>query len=261
MKEALVGAASLCRGEINGYEGLALQLGGYDREVMEKVGSLLQGKGSALVDAREQEVGRGEKEAWRASELFKKFDVDGSGSISLGEFCELTKHMGLFLEKKEVKKLFKKADSSGNGEIEFNEFEKALQLIRKEVADMAINTLGVSFSVLLQALVVSVLFLLLLFVFIFIGISVFGSPTTFSSVINSALPALAGVAVSSKRDDESAVMVELGSPFHARENDREDHASPLPMTLLLNLLVFLKLLPPLKKAINALGFFTCAQST
>ena len=69
--------------------------------------------------------------------------------------------------------------------------------------------MGLSTADLLYFLIVSVLFLLLLFVFIFVGISVFSSNNTFSSVINSALPALAGVSLSLKKENQDKVMESL----------------------------------------------------
>ena len=69
---------------------------------------------------------------------------------------------------------------------------------------------GASQSDLITALIASVIFLLLLFVFIFIGLSVFRSTSTLNTIINSTLPALAGVGVALRKQDEGKLLKALG---------------------------------------------------
>ena len=73
--------------------------------------------------------------------------------------------------------------------------------------------MGLSTRDLVNILILSVLFLLLLFAFIFIGISAFSSTSTFGSVINSALPALAGVSLSLKKEDQDKIIRTLSKLF------------------------------------------------
>lgn len=69
---------------------------------------------------------------------------------------------------------------------------------------------GATQSDLITALVASVIFLLLLFVFIFIGLAVFSSSSTFNTLINSTLPALAGVGLGMRKTDEGKLLKSLG---------------------------------------------------
>lgn len=69
---------------------------------------------------------------------------------------------------------------------------------------------GATQSDLITALIASVIFLLLLFVFIFIGLSVFRSTSTLNTIINSTLPALAGVGVALRKQDEGKLLKALG---------------------------------------------------
>lgn len=64
------------------------------------------------------------------------------------------------------------------------------------------NLLQVSQADLLMAVVLSVIVLLLLFVFIFIGISLFTSTGTFNTLVDSAMPVLAGIGIASKEEEE-----------------------------------------------------------
>ena len=142
--------------------------------------------------------------------LFTKFDKDGSGAISFSEFCELSKYMGLFLPEEELMKLFTQADSNASNEIDYHEFEAVLERIKHEITKTAVRMVGATQSDLISALIASVVFLLLLFIFIFIGLSVFQSSSTFNTLIDSTLPALAGVGLALQREDESKLIHTLG---------------------------------------------------
>ena len=123
---------------------------------------------------------------------------------------DLTKHLGLFLGEEKLTRLFLEADTNGNNEIEYSEFEVALEKLKSEIARSTVNLLGVSQADLLVTLAVSVIFLLLLFAFIFIGISLFKSTSTLNTLVDSALPALAGIGLAArKEEDEESVVSNL----------------------------------------------------
>eukprot|EP01126_Amoeba_proteus_P018961 TRINITY_DN1967_c0_g1_i2.p1 TRINITY_DN1967_c0_g1~~TRINITY_DN1967_c0_g1_i2.p1 ORF type:complete len:138 (-),score=31.07 TRINITY_DN1967_c0_g1_i2:129-542(-) len=57
-------------------------------------------------------------------QLFSSFDVDNSGSISLGEFVQILRSAGFSDE--ETAEMVKMADSGGDGSIDFDEFVKLM---------------------------------------------------------------------------------------------------------------------------------------
>ncbi len=67
-------------------------------------------------------------------------------------------------------------------------------------------------------------FLLLLFAFIFIGVSAFSTADGFSAVINSILPAAAGLSMGAQKKENSKIFRQLSkSSLKDRINDKQDH--------------------------------------
>jgi calmodulin len=58
-----------------------------------------------------------------AFEIFKRFDADGDGEITLTEFKEGMKGINPTLPQKEVEALFEKMDTNKDGQIDFKEFD------------------------------------------------------------------------------------------------------------------------------------------
>lgn len=54
--------------------------------------------------------------------IFKDFDLDASGSLTINEFSSIFHKLAIACERKYVSALFKKFDTNGNGVIEFEEF-------------------------------------------------------------------------------------------------------------------------------------------
>ena len=61
--------------------------------------------------------------------------------------------------------------------------------------------MGLTKGDLIHLLIVAGIFLLMLFAFIFVGVSAFSTADGFSAVINSILPAIAGLSMSAKSSD------------------------------------------------------------
>jgi len=57
----------------------------------------------------------------RISELFEKFDADGSGELDAGEFAELLSEFGILCTEKEGEAIMKSIDTDGGGLLELNE--------------------------------------------------------------------------------------------------------------------------------------------
>ena len=134
-------------------------------------------------------------------DIFKKFDKDRSGYIDYNEFCELTKYMGLFLDKEESLKLFSMADRNNNNQIELREFKYAMALLKLRIAYETLRKLGLTIEDLIWYGFFAMIFLLLVFVFIFLGISAFSKSEGFNAVINSLLPLTAGAASAARKVD------------------------------------------------------------
>ena len=54
--------------------------------------------------------------------IFKDFDVDQSGNLTINEFIGILNKLGISCDRKYISALFKKFDTNGNGLIEFEEF-------------------------------------------------------------------------------------------------------------------------------------------
>lgn len=104
--------------------------------------------------------------------------------------------MGLFLNRETLLQLYAEADENDNNNIEFEEFQLAINLLKKQVGNNALAMMGLTKEELVQVLIIAAIFLLLLFVFIFMGVTAFSTADGFSAVINSILPAAAGLSMS-----------------------------------------------------------------
>ena len=94
--------------------------------------------------------------------------------------------------------------------------------IKSEIGEASVRVLGVSQSDLITALIASVVLLVLLFVFIFIGLAVFKPASMLSSIVDAALPALAGVGLGLRKRDEDKLLQSLGKSSSWFREDREE---------------------------------------
>jgi len=60
-------------------------------------------------------------------QVFSKFDVDGSGLVSIDELKSMLKQLGIEKSDAEVEDIMKEADPDGSGEIDFDEFCHIMQ--------------------------------------------------------------------------------------------------------------------------------------
>ena len=65
--------------------------------------------------------------AARVMTLFRKWDTDSNGVVTLEEFKVAMTRLGLKVPHEEVKTLFREFDPSGDGEVDFRELNKALR--------------------------------------------------------------------------------------------------------------------------------------
>lgn len=134
-------------------------------------------------------------------QLFAMVDKDGNGRITLSEFMEICKLMSINISNENLMRIFSMADKKGQGFLDMEQFMYAFFRLRLLVAFESLNKIGLTKSELLIAFVISITFLLVLFAFIFVGIQAFSYANSFGSVVNSIMPAGAGVSVSGKKED------------------------------------------------------------
>ena len=133
--------------------------------------------------------------------MFKTFDKDRSGMLDFDEFCELCKYMGLFLNRETLLQLYAEADENNNNHIEFDEFAHSIDVLKGQIGKDALGVMGLTKEELIQMLIIAGAFLLMLFAFIFVGVTAFSTSDGFSSVINSILPAVAGLSMGARQVD------------------------------------------------------------
>eukprot|EP00756_Hemistasia_phaeocysticola_P011855 Hpha_TRINITY_DN15149_c3_g3::TRINITY_DN15149_c3_g3_i1::g.129960::m.129960 len=81
------------------------------------------------------------EEIYRFETLFKLFDEDGSGCISIVELADLMPRLGMFLSEEELQVLFTAVDTDDSGYIDFNEF-LALMVNQREANQLALLESG-----------------------------------------------------------------------------------------------------------------------
>lgn len=124
-------------------------------------------------------------------DLFKVFDSDKSGKISLDEFKLLTKRLNMTLSDHRIKEIFtsvKGEEINYSQELNDKEFEKALNYLQEKSIMLTLEYLGITKEILFGVLIWLTLLLLILFAFIFVGIAAFAIGGTFGSIINSMFP-------------------------------------------------------------------------
>lgn len=213
----------LVNGNTNGVKDLACMLGSFNPARVKAVFGMVKDYGhfvaskkksvfdgvsavkSGVVDMMHKEKAtKSEATKMKATDLFDMFDKDNSGTMSFDEFGMLVKYHNLQLTPSHLHRLFAKADKSENNELDKDEFLIARKDIEAEISAKGMTHLGLSDSMLARFFILSVLNLVLLFVFIFVGISAFTTGSSFSAVINSIFPAVAGLGLGSKDEAKKA---------------------------------------------------------
>lgn len=124
-------------------------------------------------------------------DLFKVFDADKSGKISIDEFKLLTKRLNMILSDHRIREIFtsvKGEEINYSQELNEKEFEKALSYLQEKSIMLTLEYLGITKEILFGILIWLVTLLLILFAFIFVGIAAFAIGGTFGSIINSLFP-------------------------------------------------------------------------
>eukprot|EP00756_Hemistasia_phaeocysticola_P011856 Hpha_TRINITY_DN15149_c3_g4::TRINITY_DN15149_c3_g4_i1::g.129963::m.129963 len=93
------------------------------------------------------------EEVHRFESLFKLFDVDGSGCISIVELADLMPRLGVFLSEEELQVLFSAVDDDGSGYIDFQEF-LALMVRQREANQLSLleTEERISFNMLVEGM-------------------------------------------------------------------------------------------------------------
>jgi len=154
------------------------------------------------------------------SDLFTLIDQDGDGNGTVGieEFQRLSHRLGFSLTKHRIHELFAEIkeelpEHPSNGDtnlLELNkeEFKKAIDYLKRKQVWQAMKMMGITPDVLFSYLAYLTCLLLLLFSFIFLGIKAFAIGGAFSAIINSVLPGIGAVSISSQDDNEKKLSEE-----------------------------------------------------
>ena len=126
-----------------------------------------------------------------SKDLFKVFDSDKSGKISLDEFKLLTKRLNMTLSDHRIREIFtsvKGEEINYSQELNEKEFEQAFNYLQEKSIMLTLEYLGITKEILFGILIWLTTLLLILFAFIFVGIAGFAVGGTFGSIINSMFP-------------------------------------------------------------------------
>ena len=140
------------------------------------------------------------------SDMFRRFDVDNNGFINFNKYWELTRYMGLQLDKERTLKLFATADRDNDNKLDLREFQVAMLLIKLYIAEDTLKKVGLTREDLIWFAIFGIIYLLLLFVFILCGIAAFSKAEGFNSVVNSIMPMFAGIAAAARNIDLKAAI-------------------------------------------------------
>lgn len=67
-----------------------------------------------------------QQEEYKLRDMFRRFDTDNSGALSINELAGLLAELGVRVTDPELAGMFKVMDTSGNGVVEFEEFHTFL---------------------------------------------------------------------------------------------------------------------------------------
>ena len=67
-------------------------------------------------------ISNNSEEEFKLRSIFKNFDLNNSGAISIEELAAMLAKLGIIVDRTYIEAMFKALDGNGNGVIEFNEF-------------------------------------------------------------------------------------------------------------------------------------------
>lgn len=204
----ITGLVCLAKGDWENLHNFASRIGEYDADAITKLSTLL--RRLKIITESENESASQQKHAIQklkekidmgadAEQIFHMLDVDGSGLLDYEEFTEVMKFFNLRFTQERLLELFARFDDDGSCEMNLEEFDAALNFIRQEISEGAMNQLGLSRRKLARMFIVSLSILLFLFAFIFMGIIGFIGVSRFGTGVNSMLPVTAGGVVGKLR--------------------------------------------------------------
>jgi Ca2+-binding EF-hand superfamily protein len=208
--DVLFGVMCICHENFKNVKGMALKVGGFPSEerldffkIIRKHHQLISFEELVQPSTDTQVVGISQNEnvAMDPRQLFQFFSKDNQGLVGFEEFYGVVQYMGLKLPNSKQLAIFSRSDKGHTGTLDYFEFSHAIQELKMIVILETIESLGISIRDLVISFVGSIILLLMLFIFIFIGISAFSPVSSFSSVTNSILPLVGGLAVN-KQDEE-----------------------------------------------------------
>ena len=204
------GLVALVTGDWEQGRPMAMKLGGFRTETIERVASFISATHKAglrgnVLAARvpADPVSKIEGDITE-EKLFEAFDLDGAGTLTFNEFEVVVKYLvhPQRLTRTTVVRLFNRADRDDRGELSLMQFKYSLVGLADELCEAVLERRGLSEANLMIKLVRDVCLLLVAFAFIFLSIVAFTTAGSFESSINSLLPIAAGVGVTAGGDAE-----------------------------------------------------------
>ncbi|CAG9334001.1 unnamed protein product [Blepharisma stoltei] len=216
----IAGFIALGKGDWNGLAGMAGRFCEFDPVKIQQVVTLI--KRLKLIGESEEEARSGKSDLEKLKEkmdsggdtdqIFHMLDKDHSGELDFEEFAQIMKFFDLEFTMQRLLEIFSKFDADGSGCMNVQEFDAALEYIRSEIANGAIEHMGMGKGKLIKMFLITLLILILIFAFIFLGIIGFITASKFGSAVNSLLPMGSGGVLGKARNvgDLGSKIQEIG---------------------------------------------------
>jgi hypothetical protein len=133
--------------------------------------------------------------------LFSTLDMDGSESLSLDEFVDMTRHMNLPLSMPKLKGIFAELDKDGSFTLSREEFRAGMKKLLSEVVSAALERLKLGWGSIVTKLLGLAVVLVLLLLFILLGVQAMSTGTTFGAVVNAGMPVAGGMGLAASSGD------------------------------------------------------------
>lgn len=127
-------------------------------------------------------------------ELCAKVDVERSRGLNFDEYKYALHILGLDQSTARMLDDFVRDDEKGAGRVTYENFERGMERRHKQLAIKLLTTHGLDSAAQTRSVILAVFILLLIFAFIFVGVAAFAKSNTLATVVNGALPAIAGLA-------------------------------------------------------------------
>lgn len=132
------------------------------------------------------------------------------------QFLNALKYHSINLSRQKALEVFSKVDQDCSQTLDKNEFRQAMETVEQDLGSNILRAIGLSPAKLFVALAAQVCLLALLLAFVFLGVTGFTTGGTFSSVVNSVIPAAMATTLGAKKDQAAEEVSSIASTIKAR---------------------------------------------